>query len=49
MKEVRIIRRESAILSPSEVWGCPDNVAEQLIRRGSGKLVEPEKPNKKYK
>lgn len=46
MKEVEIIRRESAILSPLEVWGCPDNIADQLIRRGSGKLVERKKGGK---
>jgi hypothetical protein len=46
MKHVTIIGREMAILSPGEVWGMPDNIADQIIARGKGQLVEDKKIKK---
>jgi hypothetical protein len=48
MKEILMVRTETMILQPGQIFGLPDNIADQVVRRGSGKLVDkPEKKSKK--
>jgi hypothetical protein len=52
MKEILVLRTENITLHPDQIFILPDHIADQLIARGSGKLVEPvvpiveEKPKK---
>lgn len=39
MIEVEITGRETLILFPGQIFGVPDNIAGQLIRRGKAKEV----------
>jgi hypothetical protein len=47
MKEIQMIRTETMILQPGQVFGLPDNIADQVTRRGSGKLVEKSEKKKR--
>lgn len=40
MKYIRMKRRDSIQLSPGELYGLPDNIAAQAIKRGSGAAVD---------
>jgi hypothetical protein len=39
MKEIIMVRTETMILQPGQIFALPDNIAAQIIRRGSGKLL----------
>ncbi len=39
MIEVEITGRETMVLLPGQIFGVPDNIADQLIRRGKAKEV----------
>jgi hypothetical protein len=47
MKTIEMTGRETAILSKGEIWAMPDNIADQIIRRGRGKIVEEKDKDKK--
>jgi hypothetical protein len=49
MKEVEITGRETMILLPGQIFGVPDNIAGQLIKRGKAKETKAEKPEKSKK
>lgn len=57
MKDIVIKSRETLILSPGERYSMPDNIADQLIRRGRANPIIPdasvpdrvEKPKKEKK
>ena len=42
MKDVIIRKREWLVVSPGERYSVPDNIAEQLLRKGSAETVAPE-------
>jgi hypothetical protein len=42
MIEVEITGRETMILFPGQIFGVPDNIAGQLIRRGKAKEIKPD-------
>jgi hypothetical protein len=46
--EIMIKRRELLLLSPGNVWDLPDEIAEELIRRGAAVISKPQddKPKK---
>lgn len=46
MKDIRIKGREMLVLSVGEEYSMPDNIADQLIKRGKADLrtKEPEPP-----
>ena len=40
MKYIRVKRRDSIQISPGELYGLPDNIAAQALKRGAGVLVD---------
>jgi hypothetical protein len=49
MKEIEIVRKETMILLPGQIFRVPDNIATQLTRRGSGKLHGKDAPKDEKK
>lgn len=39
MKDIVIKSRETLVLSPGERYSMPDNIADQLIRRGRANAI----------
>lgn len=39
MKDIVIKSRETLVLSPGERYSMPDNIADQLIRRGRANVI----------
>lgn len=42
MKDIVITGREMLVLSPNEKYAMPDNIADQLIRRGKAEEIKPD-------
>lgn len=42
MKDIVIKGREMLVLSPNERYVMPDNIADQLIRRGKAEEIKPD-------
>ena len=52
MKKVKMLSRETLIMSRDEIYCLPDNIAAQILRRGRCVLIEEEEeetPKKKAK
>ena len=42
MKDIVIKGRDMLLLSPNERYQMPDNIADQLIRRGKAEEIKPD-------
>ncbi len=42
MKDIVIKGRDWLLLSPNERYSMPDNIADQLIRRGKAEEIKPD-------
>lgn len=47
--KIKIVGRETLVLSPGEVYDMPDNIAAQIIRRGRAQEYKEESSSKKSK
>jgi hypothetical protein len=47
--KIKIIGRETLVLSPGEVYDMPDNIAAQIVRRGRAQEYKEESASKKKK
>ena len=45
MKEVIIEAREMIVVNPLEIYGMPDEIADQLVARGKARVIEKSKPD----